>query len=86
MEKIKMLSSLSNSCFGLRSFPDVVTEVIKVKNIQESIRINAFPTKYKRSYNIICNVLIEHGKHESDFKPFKLLLWALQFSRCHDRS
>ena len=63
MGKIKMLSSLSNSCFGLRSFPDVVTEVIKVKNIQESIRIDAFPTKYKRSCNNICHVLIEHRKN-----------------------
>ena len=59
---IKMLSSLSNSCFGLRSFPDVVTEVLVVKNIQESKIINEFQTKYKRRYNNILNVLIEHGK------------------------
>jgi hypothetical protein len=62
MGKMKMLSSLSNSSFRLCSFPDVVTEVLKVKNIQESKIINAFPTKYKRRYNNILNVLIEHGK------------------------
>ena len=37
-----MLSSLSSYCFGIQSFPDSVTEAIKVKNIQESKRAPIF--------------------------------------------
>ena len=37
-----MLSSLSSHCFGIHSFPDSVTEAIKVKKIQESKRAHIF--------------------------------------------
>ena len=68
---IKVLSSLSSCCFGFRSFPDSVTDTIKVRNIQESKRYNA---------------LNDMNNHKPNaFKPFKPLLRASQFPRFRNR-
>ena len=68
---IKLLSSLSSYCFGFRSFPDSVTDTIKVRNIQESKRYNA---------------LNDMNNHKPNaFKPFKPLLRASQFPRFRNR-
>ena len=68
---IKVLSSLSSSSFGFRSFPDSVTDTIKVRNIQESKRYNA---------------LNDMNNHKPNaFKPFKPLLRASQFPRFRNR-
>ena len=68
---IKVLSSLSSCCFGVRSFPDPVTDTIKVRKIQESKRYNAL--------NDMTNYI------PNAFKPFKPLLWDSQFPSFRDR-